>query len=105
LEAVEMNHNANYFCDSCGEEIAVPSSRLSAGSEREYVEDCPVCCTPNVIHVEVDEDGDVRVWAARENSKDGADARRRVNVPETHLKMAGAWTTFFFDIGDNHELP
>jgi hypothetical protein len=39
---------------------------LSAGSEQEYVEDCPVCCRPNVVHVEVDEDGEVRVWAAGE---------------------------------------
>jgi hypothetical protein len=41
-------------------------STFSAGSEQEYVEDSPVCCCPNVIHVEVDEDGDVRVWAKRE---------------------------------------
>jgi hypothetical protein len=27
---------------------------------------CPVCCRPNVIDVEIDEDGDVRVWAAGE---------------------------------------
>ena len=37
---------------------------VSAGSSQEYVEDCPVCCRPNVIHIEVDEDGDVRVWAS-----------------------------------------
>ena len=48
-----------------GEEIVLPID-LSAGSEQEYVEDCPVCCCPNVIHVEIDEHGDVRVWAARE---------------------------------------
>jgi hypothetical protein len=39
---------------------------LSAGTSQEYVEDCPVCCRPSVIHVEVDEDGDVRVWAQGE---------------------------------------
>ena len=39
---------------------------LSAVSEQHYVENCPVCCRPNVVHVEVDEDGDVRVWAVRE---------------------------------------
>ena len=39
---------------------------LSAGEEQEYVEDCPVCCRPHLIHVEIDEDGDVRVWAERE---------------------------------------
>jgi len=60
-----MKDDASYVCDSCGEEIVVPID-LSAGSEQEYVEDCPVCCCPNVVHVEVDEDGDVRVWASRE---------------------------------------
>ena len=39
---------------------------LSAGSGQEYVEDCPVCCCPNVIHVELDEAGGLRVWAERE---------------------------------------
>jgi len=60
-----MNDEASYTCDSCGEEIVVPID-LSAGTSQEYVEDCPVCCRPNVIHVEVEEDGDVRVWAQRE---------------------------------------
>jgi len=61
----KMKDEASYNCDSCGEEIVVPID-LTAGSRQEYVEDCPVCCCPNVIHVEVDEDGDVRVWAERE---------------------------------------
>jgi hypothetical protein len=60
-----MTNEASYVCDSCGEEIVVPID-LSAGTSQEYVEDCPVCCRPNVIHVEVDEDGAVRVWAQRE---------------------------------------
>jgi hypothetical protein len=60
-----MKDEASYVCDSSGEEIMVAVD-LSAGSEQEYVEDCPVCCCPNVIHVEIDEDGDVRVWASRE---------------------------------------
>jgi hypothetical protein len=55
-----MKDEASYTCDSCGEEIVVPID-LSAGTSQEYVEDCPVCCLPNVIHVEVEEDGDVRV--------------------------------------------
>ena len=54
-----------YICDACGEEIVIPLDPFQ-GSEQEYVEDCPVCCRPNVIHVEVDEDGDVRVWAEGE---------------------------------------
>jgi hypothetical protein len=54
----------SYGCDWCGEEIVVPLDP-SAGESQEYVEDCPVCCRPNVIRVQFD-DGDVRVWARRE---------------------------------------
>ncbi len=60
-----MKNEASYVCDSCGEEIVLPID-LSAGAEQEYVEDCPVCCCPNLIHVEIDEDGDARVWAEKE---------------------------------------
>jgi hypothetical protein len=56
---------AAYVCDACGEEIVIPLD-LTAGKSQEYVEDCPVCCRPNVIHVEIDGGGDVRVWAERE---------------------------------------
>src|SRR5262245_43377729 len=55
-----MKDEASYVCDSCGEEIVVLID-LSAGDEQEYVEDCLVCCCPNVVHVEVDEGGKVRV--------------------------------------------
>ncbi len=51
-----------YICQSCGEEIVIPLD-LAAGRSQEYVEDCPICCCPQVIHVQVEEDGDVRVWA------------------------------------------
>lgn len=54
-----------YVCDACGEEIVVPLD-ASAGLEQSYVEDCPVCCRPHRIRVEVDEDGSVRVWAELE---------------------------------------
>lgn len=60
-----MNDEASYICDACGEEIVVPID-LTEGTSQDYVEDCPVCCRANVIHVEVDEDGDVRVWAEAE---------------------------------------
>jgi hypothetical protein len=56
---------ASYICDACGEEIVIPLD-ASAGSSQEYVEDCPVCCRPNVVHVEFDETGEPRVWAASE---------------------------------------
>ena len=60
-----MTDEASYICDACGEEIVVPID-FSAGSEQEYVEDCPVCCRPNVVHIEVDEGGEVRAWAEGE---------------------------------------
>lgn len=56
---------ASYICDACGEEIVIPLDP-SQGTEQEYVEDCPVCCRPNVIHVEFGEDGESRAWAERE---------------------------------------
>ena len=60
-----MQDEASYICEACGEEIVVPVD-LSAGAAQAYVEDCPVCCRPNVIHVEIEDDGDVRVWAGPE---------------------------------------
>ncbi|MCC7087442.1 MAG: CPXCG motif-containing cysteine-rich protein [Pirellulales bacterium] len=60
-----MNTEACYLCDFCGEKIVIPID-LSAGPRQEYVEDCPVCCHSNVIHVEIEEGGDPRVWAERE---------------------------------------
>lgn len=56
----------SYTCPTCGETIVVPLDP-SGGSEQEYVEDCPVCCRPNVIHVEFFDDGEpARVWATGE---------------------------------------
>ncbi len=58
-----MNEGA-YVCDACGEEIVVPID-VSQGERQRYVEDCPVCCRANVLHVEVDAEGraDVRAQA------------------------------------------
>ena len=65
---MRMNDEATYTCDTCGEEIVVPIDP-SAGSSREYVEDCPVCCHPNVIDVVIDEDDGVRVWGEAEQDR------------------------------------
>lgn len=56
---------ATYVCDSCGEEIVVPVD-VSAGSRQDYVEDCPVCCHPMRLHVDIDADGDARVRGEHE---------------------------------------
>jgi hypothetical protein len=60
-----MQDETSYVCNSCGEEIVVPVD-LSAGLSQEYAEDCPVCCRPNLIHIEVDESGEVRAWSETE---------------------------------------
>lgn len=60
-----MHDEATYICDSCGEEIVIPIDP-SAGARQSYVEDCPVCCHPNVLSIEVDDSGEVRVWSQRE---------------------------------------
>ena len=55
-----------YICPTCGEQIVVPLD-ASGGTEQEYIEDCPVCCNPNVIHLEFIGDGEPpRVWAEAE---------------------------------------
>ncbi|MEY3173277.1 MAG: hypothetical protein RLZZ436_1191 [Planctomycetota bacterium] len=53
---------ASYLCDSCGEMIVIPVD-LSEGESQTFVEDCPVCCRPSVIHVEQGEDGVLQVTA------------------------------------------
>ncbi|QDT28881.1 CPXCG motif-containing cysteine-rich protein [Gimesia panareensis] len=61
-----MQEEASYVCDACGEEIVIPID-VSQGTEQEYVEDCPVCCHPNVIHVHVDRHGAAEVQAEAED--------------------------------------
>lgn len=60
-----MWDEASYTCNPCGEEIVVPLD-VSAGERQEYVEDCPVCCRANVIHIEIDETGNAIAWAEPE---------------------------------------
>ena len=57
---------AAYVCPTCGESIVIPLDP-SAGDEQQYVEDCPVCCNPNVVRVEFFGPGEEpRVWAEGE---------------------------------------
>jgi DNA-directed RNA polymerase subunit RPC12/RpoP len=60
-----MDDEVSYICDACGEEIVIPLD-ISQGSSQEYVEDCPVCCRANLIHIEMDEQGNMRAWAQLE---------------------------------------
>ena len=45
------------MCGYCGE-VVETTVDPSAGSSQRYVEDCAVCCHPNVLHVTVDPDTD-----------------------------------------------
>ena len=55
-----------YVCPTCGEQIVIPIDP-SAGETQEYVEDCPVCCNPNVVRIEFfEKDEPPRVWAEAE---------------------------------------
>ncbi len=63
--ASEDDDEVDYVCDSCGEPIVIPID-VSAGTDQEYVEDCPVCCTANVIRVHLTGGGDESVEATVE---------------------------------------
>ena len=60
-----MLEDASYTCQSCGETIVVGVDP-SAGSEQEYVEDCPVCCRPHVLRLAIARDGQVTLDARAE---------------------------------------
>ena len=51
---INEENSGTYRCAVCGEEnetLVDPS----AGSIQSYVEDCAVCCRPNVLHIRIDE--------------------------------------------------
>ena len=60
-----MESEATYICDACGEEIVIPLDPTQ-GDSQQFVEDCPVCCRPNSIRVEVDPEGEARAGAQSE---------------------------------------
>lgn len=62
-----MSQNtAEYTCAYCGEPNLVFID-LSAGGRQAYVEDCQVCCQPNVLAIQVDgQTLDVTVDSERE---------------------------------------
>ena len=52
----------SYSCASCGEpnEVFIDPS---AGSKQQFVEDCVICCRPNVIRIQIDETGAATIEA------------------------------------------
>ena len=39
---------------------------ISEGAHQDYVEDCPVCCHPMTLHVDIDPDGEARIEGSHE---------------------------------------
>ena len=60
-----MSDPLSLSCPYCGESVDVVIDE-GGGSAQSYVEDCPVCCNPNVIHVTLDETGVPEVWSEAE---------------------------------------
>jgi Cysteine-rich CPXCG len=50
-----MENIADFFCAFCGESNSIFVD-ISAGMQQSYVEDCQVCCRPNVLYICIDED-------------------------------------------------
>lgn len=62
---MNLESEAPYDCPACGEEIVIPID-LHAGREQEYVEDCPVCCHPNLLRITWDLENSPRIEAQAE---------------------------------------
>lgn len=54
-----------YACAFCGEENEVLVD-VSGGRRQTFTEDCVVCCRPNLLAIDTDEDGAVRLEVTRE---------------------------------------
>ena len=54
--SAEFIDTAWVSCPYCGEASELPVD-LAGGSVQEYVEDCPVCCQPWLVRVELDGEG------------------------------------------------
>jgi len=50
-----MQTTSEYTCAYCGESN-LTFVDLSSGSYQSYIEDCQVCCRPNMLYVAVDEE-------------------------------------------------
>ena len=50
-----MQDTVEYTCAFCGEPN-MTFVDFSAGMQQSYVEDCQVCCQPNVLYIHIDEE-------------------------------------------------
>jgi Cysteine-rich CPXCG len=61
-----FDDSAGFRCAFCGEVNEVDVD-LSAGRRQSYVEDCQVCCRPNVVRVRFDSEGRAAIDAEPES--------------------------------------
>jgi Cysteine-rich CPXCG len=62
-----MQNTSEYFCAYCGE-ANITFVDFSAGSHQSYIEDCQVCCQPNVLFIQIDEETlDIEITSEPEN--------------------------------------
>jgi len=62
-----MTYETGYQCAYCGEWNETTADR-SGGRSQTYVEDCQVCCRPNILRVTVDDvEGSAYIQAERES--------------------------------------
>jgi len=61
---MDINEKESY-CPYCGESISLLID--NSIENQEYVEDCQVCCSPILISVEIDHDGNIFINTKREN--------------------------------------
>jgi NAD-dependent SIR2 family protein deacetylase len=61
----DFDPSGSYRCPSCFESIDTWIDPEN-GSRQEYVEDCPVCCRPNLVRARIGPDGALEVEASAE---------------------------------------
>ena len=66
LDTTSFDSDALSHCAFCGEPNGIDVD-LTGGHRQRYVEDCQVCCRPNLLHVAFDDEGQVSVWAEAES--------------------------------------
>ena len=60
MDGTSFDDSATYYCPFCGEPNDIDVD-FSAGSRQSYVEDCQVCCRPNLLRIRFGADGTVTV--------------------------------------------
>jgi hypothetical protein len=63
---------------------------ISASAHQDYVEDCPVCCHPKSLHVEIGDDGEARVERRARVGWRGGQAGGIEEIATPNLRKAGS---------------